>query len=251
MSTIFDSAWPYEVLPESDPYLKACLNYNPPHNLYTKKQNFPGRSPDETDRGGWRGYDRVYSHYLTEKKLDKFNFLEIGIHYGYGVLAWCRYLEHASISGVDNDSNDKYLIEMEMIKEEWPPFRRAKLFYFDTTTADGWMSLNSKRFDVIIDDGGHHPSTQVATLKYAWEYLNPGGLYFIEDIGHRYGEENLGTLSDRIVELKKQGHLVQIYKHHNAGLEHILKSDKLRKNYRINASSKTKATEYIACIHKL
>jgi uncharacterized NAD-dependent epimerase/dehydratase family protein len=33
-----------------------------------------------------------------------------------------------------------------------------------------------------IDDGSHRPIDQFQALKYLWQFLNPGGLYVVEDL---------------------------------------------------------------------
>ena len=38
------------------------------------------------------------------------------------------------------------------------------------------------QFDVIVDDGGHNSMHILKTFEYMWPQLNPGGLYFIEDL---------------------------------------------------------------------
>ncbi len=39
-------------------------------------------------------------------------------------------------------------------------------------------------FDIIIDDGCHHPMAQIITFGALWPYLNDGGIYIIEDVGY-------------------------------------------------------------------
>lgn len=45
-----------------------------------------------------------------------------------------------------------------------------------------WMNISGGHFDVIVDDGGHHSDHVLNALTGLWDYLNPGGLYFIEDL---------------------------------------------------------------------
>jgi len=45
-----------------------------------------------------------------------------------------------------------------------------------------WIAESGGAFDVIIDDGGHFNHEIKATIDFLWDYLNPGGLYFIEDL---------------------------------------------------------------------
>lgn len=39
-------------------------------------------------------------------------------------------------------------------------------------------------FDVIIDDGCHHPLAQVISFSALWPYLSVGGIYVVEDVGY-------------------------------------------------------------------
>ena len=40
------------------------------------------------------------------------------------------------------------------------------------------------KFDLIVDDGWHHPESQIKSLIAFLPYLNQGGLYIVEDIVH-------------------------------------------------------------------
>jgi hypothetical protein len=82
-------------LPEGDLELKKLLNYNPPLNRYTKSQPETGRDPNETDRGGWRGYNRVYSKYIGHLRKEPLKIMEIGANMGYGLLAWAKYFPNS------------------------------------------------------------------------------------------------------------------------------------------------------------
>lgn len=221
---IFNNTKHYDTLPLSDFELKEYLNYNPVHNEYTRRQNFPERNPNETDRAGWRGYDRVYTQYFKSIKKDKLNVLEIGIKEGYGIYAWQKYFENATIYGIDNDWNPSIIQQRDNIKRKHSLFRKARLYNLDSTREDNWLQFYGKKFDVIIDDGDHNPKSQIETLKCAWKYLKNNGLYFIEDIGHRYGEDKLIELSNVIESMKHEFLDIRIYNHDNAGLKRTLKN---------------------------
>ena len=45
------------------------------------------------------------------------------------------------------------------------------------------------RVDIILDDGGHKPQHQNATLIGAFPHLSPGGVYLCEDV-HKPGNEH-------------------------------------------------------------
>lgn len=243
---LFDNAIPFQDLPESEDHLKTLLNYNPQHNDYTKKQNIPERNPNETDRGGWRGYDRVYTKYLSDRKYNVKKLLEIGIYFGYGILTWCRYFENAKIYGMDNSIFVEQMIEIEKIKSGFTDFKRVEIFNADSTNENAWPFKESS-LDVIIDDGDHHPLSQIKTLECGWKYLKSGGLYFIEDVSHRYGDEYIGMLNDKLVELSKENY-VSIYSHKNAGLKRLNNKEWLKKNKIVNLNN---PTEYIVVLQKL
>jgi len=46
--------------------------------------------------------------------------------------------------------------------------------------------------DIVIDDGSHLCSHQITSYKALYPYLNPGGIYFTEDVTTSYREEPYG-----------------------------------------------------------
>jgi len=242
---IFENSTPFQFLPESDSDLKVYLNYNPQHNEYTRRQNIPERSPDETDRGGWRGYDRVYTKYLSEVKININDLLEIGIYYGYGLLAWARYFKNSRIYGVDIAMSGSQLMEIDTIRHSFPDFNRVNISLSDSTDENMWP-FKENQFDIIIDDGDHHPQSQIKTLECGWKYLKNKGYYFIEDVSHRYGEEYISLLHDKLIELSGENY-VSVYSHDNAGLKYINNKQMMKENRIVTLS---KSTEYIVVIQK-
>ena len=110
----------------------------------------------------------------TEKFKNKKNFiLEIGIAQGSGLIALKDYFHQSKIFGFDIDT------------ETFIKHKRIECQKFDQLNLE-----NSKKimeninlgFDIIIDDGWHHPEAQVKTLCSCLKYLNYGGTYIIEDI---------------------------------------------------------------------
>lgn len=250
---IFDSALHYDTLPVSDSSLKEYLNYNPVHNAYTKRQNLPGRSPTETDRGGWRGYDRVYTQYFKDIRDKELNILEIGIKEGYGIYAWQKYFKNAKLYGIDIDWSSSIIEQRNRLKTKHPLFQKARLYNLDSTREDSWFQFYGKDFDIIIDDGDHHPISQIQTFKHAWKYLKNGGLFFIEDIGHRYGEEELEKLSESIQSRQNEIEAIDIYYHDNTGLKVWLNKAKTNQTFaKTSAIKNANATsnEYIVAIRK-
>ena len=248
--SLFDDVKHFSELPESDPELKTFLNYNPDHNRYTAQQNYPGRNPNETDRGGWRGYDRVYSKYFKDIRDTPVNLLEIGIMRGHGLLAWQRYFKAGKVTGIDNEMDSSRILTMHQLALDFPEFKRTKQEYMDSTNPDHWLGFTPGEFDIIIDDGGHHPDTQLGTFACAWKYLKSGGLYFIEDISHRYTEAKLEKLAKMLTTIKDEGHEMEIVHHINTGLDHILNTPSERRKHNIHPDAPNNAMEYIVAIRK-
>ena len=52
-----------------------------------------------------------------------------------------------------------------------------------TSTLEQWIDISGGKFDVILDDGGHHNHEILTTFNILFhEALSPGGYYFVEDL---------------------------------------------------------------------
>jgi hypothetical protein len=52
----------------------------------------------------------------------------------------------------------------------------------DMPTLDRWIEESGGKFDIIIDDGGHHNCQISNSFDKLWPEVTPGGIYFIEDL---------------------------------------------------------------------
>jgi len=71
----------------------------------------------------------------------------------------------------------------------------TRIFIGDQADKDLWSHVIREvpRIDVVIDDGGHQPGQQIATLEALLPHLQPGGVYICEDI-HKSGNLFLSYL---------------------------------------------------------
>ena len=145
----------------------------------------------------WRHhYHRIYEPAFAAMRDDAFSLLEVGVWKGGSCRAWREWFPHATITGLD-------------IFERKPmvPIDGVTLIEGDSTKPPAMGT-----FDVIIDDGCHFPLTQAKTLRALWPLLNPGGIYFLEDVwrpdpehpwtrkhSDEYKPHNFERLSDMIV----------------------------------------------------
>lgn len=152
-------------------------------------------------------YTDVYAAYLQELRDQPIRLLEIGIGAtgdrwdarivqgrntgGASVKMWEAYFPHAAIIAIDinpaeylnNEKVQTYVVDQSNESE-------LKAF-IDTQSA----------FDVIIDDGSHHPAHQQLTLSMLFPKLKSGGLYIIEDL------DNNGK-DDPVIESRSHSHEV-------------------------------------------
>lgn len=157
-------------LPKCDPELKDYFILSP----FT-----------DSDRATWRGYDRVYSHYLKHLRHEPINIMEVGLQSGYGALAWARYFNKANVYGMEIDK--RWLDTYDDIYKTYPDVESRLHFLspINSLKANSWSQFDDNYFDVIIDDGDHRCASMRATFDNSISKLKPGGWYFIEDL-HLY-----------------------------------------------------------------
>ena len=118
------------------------------------------------------------SKVIYEFELPNKTILEIGISEGAGVFSLKDYYPNSYIWGVDIDP-ETFIVNDIQIKS---------CDCVDQLKLDS-LTLNAKKFntkyDLIVDDGWHHPESQVNSLIAYLPYLNLNGLYIVEDIVHR------------------------------------------------------------------
>ena len=129
----------------------------------------------KTDKIYHHGYDRFYEDFLYKYINKKFNFLEIGMHYGDSMKLWKDYFKYATIFGLE-------------IKKEYKE-NRIHVVKGDQNKLEDLQKLIkiTKKCDVILDDGSHVPEHQLFSFNFLFEHcLNYGGTYIIEDIETSY-----------------------------------------------------------------
>lgn len=113
------------------------------------------------------GYMPIYEKYF--KDLKAVRLLEIGIAEGNSLRMWREYFHvNSTIEGVDK------LIQNEFMGG-------CKLYEGNITDKDVQNMLVGD-YDIIIDDGSHIASEQLAAFEGLWPKLKAGGYYCIEDL---------------------------------------------------------------------
>ena len=134
----------------------------------------------KTDKGDVHSYLPIYEDILAPYRETALNVLEIGLFNGHSMRMWEEYYIKAVVHGIDCDLQPHGgLADLKPMMEEG-----GHCIYI-MNAEDSEMVKNifkDVKFDVIIDDAGHHIEQQLNLFKIFKEYLSDGGIYIIEDI---------------------------------------------------------------------
>jgi hypothetical protein len=115
------------------------------------------------------GYDLVYEPAFSSLRDSPIRLLEIGILKGASVSAWLDYFPRAEIVAVDTFDR--------VPSAQVPVLDHPRVMWIEGDSAT--VSVEGK-FDIIVDDGWHHPIHQRDTFCNLIAHL--AGVYFIEDV---------------------------------------------------------------------
>lgn len=148
----------------------------------------------------WLHYFPVYERHLAPFRGRRVTMLEIGVSHGGSLQMWKHYLgRRSTIVGIDIDPRVRQLEEPGI-----------HVLVGDQSDPEFLASLCERfgPFDVVLDDGGHFPQHQIASITHLWPSLKPGGVYLVEDLhtsywarygaGRRHPDSFVSWLHDRI-----------------------------------------------------
>jgi SAM-dependent methyltransferase len=129
----------------------------------------------------WLGYFQVYDRELGRYHGKQPRVLEIGVYKGASLLLWRRFFgDGATIVGIDIDpaciafNAPEHGIHVEIGDQGDPSFLQAVI-------------EKHGPFDIIIDDGSHVASHQIASFNSLFlNGLKETGIYFVEDLECMY-----------------------------------------------------------------
>ena len=125
-------------------------------------------------------YFDIYNRHFHQFRGQEVHVLEIGVYSGGSLDMWRNYFgSKAIIYGVDIEP-DCRAYEKDGIK----------IFIGDQADRSFWREFRRRvpTLDIVIDDGGHQPEQQIASLEELLPFLRPGGVYFCEDVHGMYNE---------------------------------------------------------------
>jgi hypothetical protein len=129
----------------------------------------------------WQHYFEPYHHHLHKFVGRVVVVVEIGVYSGGSLAMWRHYFgEGIRIHGVDIQAECKVYEDAH-----------TTIHIGDQADRSFWKRFRESvpTVDVIIDDGGHLPEQQMATMEEMLPHLCPGGVYICEDVhgvGNRF-----------------------------------------------------------------
>jgi cephalosporin hydroxylase len=143
------------------------------------EQAFYGHRDRLADK--WHHYLEVYDRHLSRYRGKAVHLLEIGVFKGGSLQIWKSYLGGgAVIHGIDIDPSCRDHAEPQIAVHIGHQADRR--FLRQVAAAMG-------RVDVVVDDGSHTNSDQIATFEALYPLLTPDGVYICEDTHTSYWPE--------------------------------------------------------------
>ena len=123
-----------------------------------------------TDKAHLHGYTHLYPTFLEALRPKRFDMLEIGVWEERSLQLWDEYFPLARVYGADRGS-----------------YNSSRIIRLDQSNNASLTRIAAMRnWTLVIDDGSHKPTHQLATFVRLFPSIVPGGVYIIEDIETNY-----------------------------------------------------------------
>ena len=126
----------------------------------------------------WLHYFPIYERHLKPFRGRAVTMLEIGVSHGGSLQMWRHHLgRRSTIVGFDIEPRVAELAErgIDVLVGD-----QADPVFLDELVA------RYGEFDVVLDDGSHHPDHQIASICHLWPHVAEGGVYIVEDLHSNY-----------------------------------------------------------------
>lgn len=122
----------------------------------------------------WRHYFEIYHRHLRQFVGRNPVVVEIGVYSGGSMTMWHSYFGAGThVHGIDIEPACRAYATSH-----------TTIHIGDQADAAFWQDFRRQvpQVDVLVDDGGHEPEQQIATLEAMLPHLRPGGVYICEDV---------------------------------------------------------------------
>ncbi len=144
-----------------------------------KRHSGPGKF---NDRGTSHSYIDAYEILFASYRKTAKRVVEIGVYDGHGLRMISDFFSGAEVHGIDcTDQPHGGMADLRPMIAEG----KHNIHIFDASNEEAVnAAFGDSKFDVVIDDAGHHIEQQM-TLADVWlKRLSPGGIYITEDVQH-------------------------------------------------------------------
>jgi hypothetical protein len=126
-----------------------------------------------TDKATYHTYTLWYPKYFESIRHNQIDLLEIGVYAGGSLRMWNEYFDHPDtrILGLDINSHIDFQTDRVITR-----------FADQSNREQLARAIGDKKFDIILDDGGHFMEQQLISWGFLFKYLKPNGFYVVEDI---------------------------------------------------------------------
>jgi hypothetical protein len=142
-----------------------------------------------TQIGQKAGTDKATHHYFTEVYDDVFQqytsprILEIGVEGFASIQMYIDYFTNPYIVAMDIHQKDLYITTPTPALQNFLASPNWKFIIGDQSKVeDVQRCIESEKFDIILDDGGHTMKQQQVTFGVLLDQVKPGGYYILEDL---------------------------------------------------------------------
>ena len=129
-----------------------------------------GNEIHHSDKDTNHTYVDIYENILAPYRDKSITLVEIGVNYGYSMLAWQKYFSDGVFYGIDIQNIAKHREGYNYIVKNI------------NNTNEILDAIGETEFDIVIDDGSHGINEQQSALSIFYPRLKTGGLFIIEDI---------------------------------------------------------------------
>jgi ubiquinone/menaquinone biosynthesis C-methylase UbiE len=129
----------------------------------------------------WKHYFEIYERHFARYRGKQVNVVEIGVYKGGSLQMWKHYFgPQAQIFGVDVNPKcaafGEERVEVLIGSQEDRSFLRS-------------VAERVPVVDILIDDGGHTMTQQIATFEELFPRIAPDGVYLCEDLHTSFWQE--------------------------------------------------------------
>lgn len=147
------------------------------------------KSPLCTNLPGCHSYTPFYNILFSPFRYSQITLGEIGIYKNASMKMWREYFPNAIMYGWDckpeNNTEERYKTDfIELAKKD----NLKNVFYDYMNVKDDQSIISSMnkcntKFDILIEDSDHEFWSQIRVICHSVNFLKPGGMLIIEDVG--------------------------------------------------------------------